>query len=675
MQTRTQGPRFFDAKPHPSVTQSEPGLTPEPPVEGHAGDPLAGTPQGGGEHSKSSANNGRNLVGLMLGAMGVVFGDIGTSPLYALRATVLATEGGLPNHVAVMGSLSMIFWALILVVTVKYVLIIMRADNNGEGGTLALAALAHRSPGMTRRIKATIGIGAIVGLALFFGDGMLTPAVTVLSAVEGLKVESHAFAPLVVPLALVILVSLFLMQSRGTHKIGWLFGPVMLSWFAALAGFGAASLAQTPGILAAINPWYALVMFLHEPWVAFVSLGAVVLAVAGCEALYANMGHFGRKPIQYAWLFVALPALLLNYFGQGAALLRHPEQASIAFFSVIPHWAHMPMVVLATLAAVIVSQAVITGVFSMTQQAVQLGQLPRMDIRHTSATDFGQVYVPRMSALLGVGVVLIVLVFKSSGALTVAYGIAVTGVMVIDTFHAGIVAGKQWRWPLLLVLGLFGTMGISDFLFFIANAFKIPEGGWLPLFIAACSFIGMDTWRRGRRMHLEKVRSESLPLPLFLERVDKNTRRVAGLGVFLSSRTDIVPGALLHSLKHYKVLHERVVIVNAAVEDTPLVAPAQRLDVEKLDKGFYTLRVHYGFFETPDVPQTLREARRLGLALDLDTATFFIGRETLVPSEHSELGNLRSRLYRAMAGAALSPARFYHLPPNRVVELGTQITI
>ena len=401
----------------------------------------------------NAANDGRNLFGLMLGAMGVVFGDIGTSPLYALKATVLATEGGLPNHVAVMGSLSMIFWALILVVTVKYVLIIMRADNNGEGGTLALAALAHRSPGMTRRIKATIGIGAIVGLALFFGDGMLTPAVTVLSAVEGLKVESHAFAPLVVPLALVILIGLFLIQSRGTHKIGRLFGPVMLLWFLALARLrpGLADPDARASWRRSIR-WYALEMFLHAPWVAFVSLGAVVLAVTGCEALYADMGHFGRKPIQYAWLFVALPALMLNYFGQGAALLRHPEQADIAFFSVIPHWAHMPMVVLATLAAIIASQAVITGVFSMTQQAVQLGQLPRMEIRHTSATDYGQIYVPRMNALLAIGVVLIVLIFKSSDALTAAYGIAVTGVMVIDTFNAGIVAGKQWRWAPWLVI-------------------------------------------------------------------------------------------------------------------------------------------------------------------------------------------------------------------------------
>ena len=653
-----------------SAKTSEIGLTPEP-LDSVPADPLAAAPA----HASHVAHDGRNLAGLMLGAMGVVFGDIGTSPLYALKATVLATEGGLPNHIAVMGSLSMIFWALILVVTVKYVLIIMRADNNGEGGTLALAALAHRSPRMTRRIKATIGVGAIVGLALFFGDGMLTPAVTVLSAVEGVTVEAPHFAPLVVPVALGILIALFLIQSRGTHKIGRLFGPVMLIWFLALAGFGTASLLRNPVILAAVNPWYALQMFLHAPWVAFVSLGAVVLAVTGCEALYADMGHFGKRPIQYAWLFFALPALLLNYFGQGAALLRNPGDAHIAFFSVIPHWAHNGMVLLATLAAIIASQAVITGVFSMTQQAVQLGQLPRMEIRHTSATDYGQIFVPRMNALLGVGVVLIVLIFKSSDALTAAYGIAVTGVMVIDTVNAGIVAGKQWRWTPALVIALFGAMGISDLIFFISNSLKIPEGGWLPLLIAFGVFLGMDTWRRGRRVHLEKVRSESLPLSLFLERADKNTTRVPGLGVFLSSRTDIVPGALLHNLKHNKVLHERVVIANVVVEDTPLVAAAKRIEVEKLGKGFYAVRIHHGFFETPDVPQALEEARRFGLALDMDTATFFIGRETLIPAERSELGSWRNRLYRTMAGAALSPARFYHLPPNRVVELGTQITI
>ena len=643
-----------------------------------SGDPLAGAPPlepRADERDLHGSARGRKLPVLMLGALGVVFGDIGTSPLYALKATVLATEGGLPNHVAVMGSLSMIFWALVLVVTVKYVSIIMRADNDGEGGTLALAALAHRSANLSRRVKGLIGVGAIVGLALFYGDGMLTPAITVLSAVEGLKVEAPHFAGLVVPLALAILIGLFVIQNRGTHSIGRLFGPVMLLWFCALGYFGLASLIRNPVILTAINPWYALQMFLHAPWVAFVSLGAVVLAVTGCEALYADMGHFGKKPIQYAWFFVALPALLLNYFGQGAALLREPGDAAIAFFAVIPHWAHMPMVLLATLAAVIASQSVITGVFSMTRQAVQLGQLPRMEVRHTSATDYGQIYVPQMNTLLGIGVVLIVLIFKTSDALAAAYGIAVTGVMVIDTFNAGIVAERQWRWPTWFVFALFGAMAASDMTFFTANALKIPEGGWLPLLLALAVFLVMDTWRRGRRVHMEKVRSESLPLNLFLERADKNTTRVAGLGVFLSSRTDVVPGALLHNLKHNKVLHERVVIATVVVEDTPMVRPENRIEVDKLGKGFYAVKVHHGFFETPDVPQAMEDARRFGLALDVPTATFFIGRETLVPAEHSELPRWRNWLYRQLAVGALSPARFYHLPPNRVVELGTQVTI
>ena len=650
---------------------------PSPEASAPLNDPLSGAPslEPISRAHETEPHCKRSMPLLMLGAMGVVFGDIGTSPLYALKATVLATEGGLPNHIAVMGSLSMIFWALILVVTVKYVLIIMRADNDGEGGTLALAALAHRSTGLSRRTKSLIGIGAIVGLALFFGDGMLTPAITVLSAVEGLKVESSSFAPLILPLALVILVTLFAIQSSGTHKIGRLFGPVMVIWFLALGGFGLASLLQTPGILMAANPIYALNMFLHAPLVAFVSLGAVVLAVTGCEALYADMGHFGRKPIQYAWFLLALPALLLNYFGQGAALLRQPDAAAIAFFSVIPHWAHWGMVLLATLAASIASQAVITGVFSMTQQAVQLGQLPRMEIRHTSATDYGQIYVPRINSFLAIGVVLIVLIFKTSDSLAAAYGIAVTGVMVIDTFNAGLVAARQWRWPALLAIGLFGAMGASDMIFFTSNALKIPEGGWLPLLIATAVFLVMDTWRRGRRVHLEKVRSESLPLNLFLERADKNTTPVAGLGVFLSSRTDVVPGALLHNLKHNKVLHERVVIATVVVEDTPLVKPERRIEVAKLGKGFYTVKVHHGFFETPDVPQAMEDARRFGLALDVPTATFFIGRETLVPAEHSDLSRWRNWLYRQLAGNALSPARFYHLPPNRVVELGTQVTI
>jgi len=650
-------------------------VTPSPSDIGLSPEPIATSALAADGVPEQPKTKRAGQLTLTLGALGVVFGDIGTSPLYALKATVLATQGGVPNHMAVMGSLSLIFWALILVVTVKYVLIIMRADNDGEGGTLALAALAHRSPGLSRRMKNMIGISAIFGLALFYGDGVLTPAITVMSAIEGLKVENHAFEPLVVPLSLILLVGLFLVQSRGSNKLGRAFGPIMVLWFLSLAGFGFASILRNPIILTAINPLYALDMFLHAPWVSFVALGAVVLAVTGCEALYADMGHFGRKPIQYGWLFLALPALVLNYFGQGAALLRDPAAAAYAFFAPIPQWAHWPMVGLATVVAIIASQAVITGVFSMTQQAVQLGQLPRMEVRHTSATDYGQIYVPRVNLLLCIGVVLLVLIFRNSDSLLAAYGLAVTGVMVIDTFNAGLVARKQWRWPALLAFCLFAAMGFSDFILFIANALKIPQGGWLPLLLAAIVVVMMDTWRRGRRVHLEKVRSESLPLSLFLERADKSTTRVAGLGVFLSSRTDIVPGALLHNLKHNKVLHERVVICNVVVEDTPFVAPSQRIEVEKLGKGFYTVKIHYGFYETPDVPQALEDARRFGLALDMDTATFFIGRETLVTAERSELGIWRNWLYRHIAGAALSPARFYQLPTNRVVELGSQISI
>ena len=628
----------------------------------------------GSPHAVPTGSRGRNWM-LMLGALGVVFGDIGTSPLYAMRETVLATGGRLPQHDATIGALSLIIWALFIVVTLKYVVLIMRADNDGEGGTLALASLAHRSPGIGRGIKMAIGIGAVVGLALFFGDGMLTPAISVLSAVEGLGIGSRAFEPLVIPLTLIILIALFAMQSRGTAKIGVLFGPFMVLWFAVLAVLGAISLAQTPQVLIAVNPWYAIKIFLHEPWHAFVSLGAVVLAVTGCEALYADMGHFGKAPIRKAWFFVALPALLLEYFGQAAAILRDPHLAGIAFFSVVPHWAHYPMVVLSAIASVIASQAVISGVFSITQQAVQLGQLPRMEIRHTSAIDYGQIFVPRMNAVLCVGVVLIVLIFKSSAALASAYGIAVTGVMVIDTMNVSLVAAKQWRWKLAAVIALFGLLAIIDVFFLGANMLKIPEGGWLPLFIAAAVFVMMEVWRSGRRAHMEKIRSESMPLNLFLERADKTPVRVAGTSIFLSARDDIVPGALLHNLKHNKVLHERVILAHVLVDDTPIVPAAKRIEVTKLGKGFYNVNIRHGFFETPDVPRALEEARPFGLAIDVETATFFIGHETLVPAEHSAIGRWRTWLYMRLAASALSPARFYHLPPNRVVELGTQTTI
>ena len=613
-------------------------------------------------------------LGLTLGALGVVFGDIGTSPLYAMRETAIAAGGHLHGPPAVYGALSLIFWALVIVVTIKYVVFIMRADNNGEGGVLALAALAHRAP-VNRATKTAIGIAALLGLALFYGDGMLTPAVSVLSAMEGLSVDGSAFAPLVLPLTLIILIGLFFVQSRGTEKIGMVFGPVMVLWFVVIAVLGAISILKTPEILWAADPRYGLALFRSEPWTAFVSLGSVVLAVTGCEALYADMGHFGRRAIRWAWLYFAFPALILNYFGQGALLLSHPESAHFLFYALVPDWAHYPMVALAALATIIASQAVISGVFSITRQAVQLGQLPRMEIRHTSATERGQIFVPRINVMLCVGGVLIVLIFKSSDALAAAYGIAVTGVMVISTLLVGLVAVYRWRWSRPAVFAVFGVLGLIDLAFLASNALKVTQGGWLPLAVAAAVFVLMDTWRVGRRVHLEKVREGSLALDLFLERADKMTQRVAGTAVFMSPRSDVVPGALLHSLKHYRVLHERIVLATVSSADTPFVPKARRITVEKLGKGFFTVRFVYGFFESPDIPEALTAARAQGLALEMDQSTFFLGRETLVPGEHPSLSRWRVALYMWLASNALSPARFYQLPPGRVVELGTQVTI
>jgi KUP system potassium uptake protein len=615
------------------------------------------------------------MAALTLGALGIVFGDIGTSPLYALRESVRAAGRGHSTDFAVMGALSLIFWALIIVVTLKYVVLIMRADNEGEGGVLSLASLAHRSGRLSRKMKTTIGLAAILGLALFYGDGMLTPAISVLSAVEGLGAESQAFASMIIPLTVAILIGLFLMQSRGTATIGRLFGPVMVVWFATISVIGIAAIAQNPSVLFAINPWHGIALFIREPWTAFVALGAVVLAVTGCEALYADMGHFGKTPIRNAWVYLVLPALVLDYFGQGATLLRNPHALEYIFFASAPRWAHYPLVALATAATVIASQAVISGVYSITRQAVQLGQLPRMEIRHTSAVDYGQIYVPRMNAYLAVGVVLIVLIFRSSAALATAYGIAVTGVMVISTFLVSIVAARQWGWGKRTAILVFGPLALIDIAFLSANSLKIVQGGWLPIAIAAAVFIVMETWRVGRRAHQERIRSESMPLALFIEKSDKNPLRVAGTAVFLSARGDVVPGALLHNLKHNKVLHERVILAHVEIDNTPVVPREKRIQVKKLGKGFFNVTVHHGFFEMPDVPLALAEARPFGLVLDVETTTFFIGHETLVPGDHPALGRWRTALYTWLASGALSPARFYHLPPNRVVELGTQVTI
>jgi KUP system potassium uptake protein len=629
----------------------------------------------GRAHGFAAEPSRRRSAILTLGALGVVFGDIGTSPLYAMRETVRATGGTAPDLLSILAAASMIVWSLVIVVTIKYVGLIMRADNDGEGGVLALAALAHRSPALGRRLKTWIGVAAILGLALFYGDGMLTPAISVLSAVEYIGAENRALVPLIVPVTLVILIALFAYQNKGTAKIGRLFGPVMLVWFGVVACIGLRAVVHTPTVLWALNPYYALAFFVAKPAAAFISLGSVVLAVTGCEALYADMGHFGKAPIRFAWLYLSLPALVLVYLGQAATIMRDPRTIEYVFYAGAPGWAHYPLVILAVVATIIASQAVISGVYSITQQAVQLGQLPRMEVRHTSATDYGQIYVPQMNTFLCVGVVLIVLIFRSSDSLAAAYGIAVTGVMVISTSLAVIVALRRWKWPLRLVVLVFGPLALIDYAFLASNSLKVVQGGWLPLLIAAGVFLVMETWRIGRRLHLDKVRSDSLPLDLFLERADKTPVRVAGTAVFLSARGDVVPGALLHNLKHNKVLHERVVLAHVVVENVPIVPASRRLEVVKLGKGFFNVFLRYGFFETPNVPRALEGARAFGLALDLASTTFFIGRETLVPSDPPILGKWRTWLYMRLASAALSPARFYRLPPNRVVEMGTQVTI
>ncbi len=625
--------------------------------------------------SDASKPSARRHAVLVLGALGVVFGDIGTSPLYAMRESALSAGGATPAAFAVLGALSLIFWSLIIVVMVKYVFLIMRADNNGEGGVLALATLAHRSPGLSRRLKSTIGLVAILGLALFYGDGMLTPAISVLSAVEGIAVGNPSFEPWIMVVTLAILIGLFAIQSRGTQKIGGLFGPIIIVWFVALAAMGLAAILRRPQIIAALNPAYGLALFLREPWTAFVTLGSVVLAVTGCEALYADMGHFGRRAIAHAWLFFALPGLTLNYFGQGALLLADPSQTAISFYALAPSWAHYPLVALATFATIIASQAVISGVYSVSRQAVQLGQLPRMEVEHTSATERGQIYVPRINVMLCVGVVLIVMIFRNSSALASAYGIAVTGVMAISTFLVAVVALKQWQWNRIVVFTVFGLLGLIDLAFLLSNALKIETGGWLPLAMAAAVFVVMDTWRSGRRLHLQKQREDSMSLALFLERADKTPQRVAGTAVFLNARNDVAPGALLHSLKHFKVLHERIVIASVLTEDSPFVPSMRRIEVEKLGKGFFAVKIHYGFFETPNVGTALLEARQHGLVFDIENTTFFVGQEMLVPSAKPALKHWRIGLYMWLASNALSPARYFRLPPNRVVAFGTQMTI
>ena len=612
---------------------------------------------------------------LALGSIGVVYGDIGTSPLYALREAVLAATGtGNPvSQPIVLGILSLIIWALLLVVTAKYVLILLRADNKGEGGTLALMALASRS--LMRRGGIVILLGIISG-ALFYGDAIITPALSVLSAIEGLKVVTPAFDAYVVPLTVLVLVILFMVQSRGTASVAAFFGPVTLFWFCAIAGAGIWHIGQNPAVLLAFNPWYGVSFLLHHGLVGFYTLGAVFLVVTGAEALYADLGHFGRGPIRFAWLVVVLPALTVNYLGQGALVLADPKSVENPFFLLYPDWALLPMVLLATAATVIASQAVITGAYSLTRQAIQLGLLPRLEIRHTSEALFGQIYMPRVNTLLLVGVLLLVALFRSSSALASAYGIAVTGTMVVTAMMAIVVIWRVWHWPLIGALALMLPFVFIDFTFLSANLLKIVEGGWMPLALGALVMAVMYTWRRGSRLLFEKTRRQETPLESLVKSLEKKPpARVPGTAVFLTSDPVSAPTALLHSLKHYKVLHEKNVILTIETADAPRVDPAERVRIEPVGKTFSRVVLRFGFMETPNVPKALAIARKLGWQFDIMSTSFFLSRRSLKPAVHSGMPHWQDRLFIGLTRVANDATDYFQIPTGRVVEVGTQVTI
>ncbi|HYC15855.1 MAG TPA: potassium transporter Kup [Pseudolabrys sp.] len=612
---------------------------------------------------------------LALGSIGVVYGDIGTSPLYALREAVLAATGsGVPaSEPVVLGILSLIIWALLLVVTAKYVLILLRADNKGEGGTLALMALASRS--LMRRGGVVILLGIISG-ALFYGDAIITPALSVLSAIEGLKVVTPAFDAYVVPLTVLVLVVLFMVQSRGTARVAAFFGPVTLFWFATIAAAGIWHVGQNLTVLLAFNPWYGLKFLLHHGLVGFYTLGAVFLVVTGAEALYADLGHFGRGPIRFAWLVVVLPALTLNYLGQGALVLTDPKSVENPFFLLYPDWALLPMVLLATAATVIASQAVITGAYSLTRQAIQLGLLPRLEIRHTSEALFGQIYMPRVNTLLLIGVLLLVALFRSSSALASAYGIAVTGTMVVTAMMAIVVIWRVWHWPLVGALALMLPFLFIDFTFLSANLLKVVEGGWMPLALGALVMAVMYTWRRGSRLLFEKTRRQETPLESLVKSLEKKPpARVPGTAVFLTSDPISAPTALLHSLKHYKVLHEKNVILTIETADAPRIEPAERVRIEPVGKTFSRVVLRFGFMETPNVPKALAIARKLGWQFDIMSTSFFLSRRLLKPAAHSGMPHWQDRLFIGLTRVANDATDYFQIPTGRVVEVGTQVTI
>ena len=612
--------------------------------------------------------------GLFVGALGVVYGDIGTSPLYTVKQCI-DSIGGI-NPATIYGVLSLITWTLVIVTTLKYVVVIMRADNRGEGGILALTALALRSASRTGRRHRLILAAGLVGAALFYGDGVITPAISVLSAVEGLKVATPVFDPYVLPITCALLLGLFVVQSRGTALVGGFFGPIMALWFGCIGLLGIVEIVKQPQILLALNPLYGVNLLTADPWHGFILLGAVVLAVTGAEALYADMGHFGRAPIRSAWFRLVFPALLCNYIGQGGLLLAHPDAVENPFYRLTPDWALYPMVLLASAATVIASQAVISGAFSMTHQAVQLGYLPRLYVRHTSEHEVGQIFVPKINLFLLVAVMALVLGFRSSDNLGAAYGIAVTGTMSLTTLLAFVYMVGVLGWNPVLSVVLFGFFLTVDLAFFAANMLKIGEGGWFPLFVAALVIMLMVSWLSGRAVLMRERSQNSMPLDLFLANYNpQRIKRVPGTAVFMTGDVDSVPTALLHNLKHNKVLHERVVLMHVQTEDIPHVPEERRLEFRHLEHNFHIIKVHYGFMDEPNIPRALAQCRMLQFRFNLMETSFFLRREKIVAVKDSPLTRWRKQLFILMSNTMLNATEFFRIPTNRVIELGGQIEI
>ncbi|PYS12129.1 MAG: potassium transporter Kup [Acidobacteria bacterium] len=606
------------------------------------------------------------FLSLTLTAIGVVYGDIGTSPLYTIRECFFGEHGVQPTHDNVLGVLSLIIYSLVLVVSVKYIAIVMRADNEGEGGILALMALMPS--------QLTPILLGLFGAALLYGDGMITPAISVLGAVEGLRVATPVFDHYIVPLSVAILVALFIVQKFGTHRVGGLFGPVMVLWFLTLCVLGIGWVVQMPSVLGAFDPRHAVMFFREHGFRGFTVLGAVFLAVTGAEALYADMGHFGRRPIRYAWFALVLPGLLLNYFGQGALLLHEPDAAHQPFFLLAPGWALYPLVALATAAAIIASQALITGAFSLTRQAIQLGYAPRLDVEHTSPQEVGQIYVPQINFALAVGTIFIVIGFGSSSALAAAYGLAVTMTMVITAILLHVVATERWKWPLQVATAVVAVFLLIDLAFFGANLLKVTHGGWLPLAIGTLIFTLMTTWKTGRKIIAARLSAKAFPLEQFIAQIRaKPPIRVPGTAVFMTAHPDGTPPALVHNLHYNKILHQQVIILSVSTSQTPFIAPKDQLTVQELGEGVYHARIRYGFMQDPDVPRTLMQAREMGAALDPEDTTYFLGRETIIVTERPGMAMWREKLFVLMARNALRATAYFRLPMGRVVELGVQV--